>query len=237
MLYLGDCLEIMKTLPNQSVDLILCDPPYGSTAAKWDEIIPFDSMWYEYWRVLKPNGAVLIFGAEPFSTKLRSSQFKAYRYDWTWIKNLATNFFHAKRMPLRKTENISVFYRKQPKYTPIRSIGHEPTQSAFGFSKGVVYHGKNKREYQGGDTTRLPTNVLDFKVVDPKLRVHANQKPVELLEYLIRTYTAEGDTVLDNTMGSGSTGVAAKNTNRKFIGIELDENYFEIAKQRINVVP
>lgn len=229
----GDCIEKMKLIPDNSVDLVLTDPPYGTTACKWDSVIPFETMWEQLKRVIKPNGTIVLFGSEPFSSALRMSNIKQYKYDWIWEKNISTNFLHAKRQPLRNTENISVFYNKAT-YYPVKSDGHVPTQSAKGVSEGVLYHGKNRRNYEGGDTTRYPKTLLKFSVVDMKKRLHPTQKPVDLLEYLIKTYTDEGETVLDFTMGSGSTGVACINTNRSFIGIELDDNYFNVAKDRID---
>ena len=229
----GDCLGLMKGVPDGSVDLILTDPPYGTTACKWDSVIDFTLMWAELNRVIKPNGAIVLFGSEPFSSALRMSNIKQYKYDWVWVKNVSTNFLHAKRQPLRNTENVHVFYKKCGKYYPIKSTGHIPTQSAKGCSNGVLYHGKNTRNYSGGETTRYPKTTIEFDVVDLKNRLHPTQKPVPLLEYLIKTYTQEGETVLDFTMGSGSTIVAALNTNRKAIGIELNEGYFNIAKERI----
>ena len=231
-LYLGDCVEVLKTLPDNSVDLILTDPPYGTTACKWDNVIPFEPMWAELKRVIKPNGAIVLFGSEPFSSLLRCSNLEMYKYDWVWEKNISTNFLHAKRQPLRNTENISVFYNKAT-YYPVKSDGHVPTQSAKGVSEGVLYHGKNRRNYEGGDTTRYPKTLLKFSVADMKKRLHPTQKPVDLLEYLIKTYTQDGETILDFTMGSGSTGVACVNTGRKFIGIEKVPEYFNISEQRI----
>ena len=229
----GDCLGLMKGIPDGSVDMILTDPPYGTTACKWDTVIPFDLMWEQLKRIIKPNGVIALFGSEPFSSALRMSNIKQYKYDWVWVKNVSTNFLHAKRQPLRNTENIHVFYKKCGKYYPIKSTGHTPTQSAKGCSNGVLYHGKNTRNYSGGETTRYPKTTIEFDVVDLKNRLHPTQKPLPLLEYLIKTYTQEGETVLDFTMGSGSTIVAALNTNRKVIGIELNEGYFNIAKERI----
>ena len=229
----GDCLGLMKGVPDGSIDLILTDPPYGTTACKWDTVIPFDLMWEQLKRIIKPNGVIALFGSEPFSSTLRMSNIKQYKYDWVWVKNVSTNFLHAKRQPLRNTENIHVFYKKCGKYYPIKSTGHTPTQSAKGCSNGVLYHGKNTRNYCGGETTRYPKTTIEFDVVDLKNRLHPTQKPLPLLEYLIKTYTQEGETVLDFTMGGGSTIVAALNTNRKVIGIELNEGYFNIAKDRI----
>ena len=176
-LYLGDCIEVMKTLPDQSVDLILTDPPYGTTACKWDSVIPFEPMWAELKRVIKPKGTIVLFGSEPFSSALRVSNIKQYKYDRVWIKNTSTNFLHAKRQPLRNTENILVYYNKAT-YFPIKSQGHLPTQSAKGLSKGELYHGYNKRDYEGGDTTRFPKTTLNFNTVSSGERFHPTQKPV-----------------------------------------------------------
>ena len=231
--YLGDCLEVMKEIPDGVVDMLLVDLPYGTTNNKWDSVIPFDAMWVELNRIIKPKGAIVLFSTEPFSSALRMSNIKQYKYDWVWIKNISTNFLHAKRQPLRNTENIHIFYKKCGKYYPIKSTGHTPTQSAKGCSNGVLYHGKNTRNYSGGETTRYPKTTIEFDVVDLKNRLHPTQKPVALLEYLIKTYTNEGETVLDFTFGSCSTGVACLNTNRRFIGIEMNEEYFDIAKDRI----
>ena len=227
----GDCLEKMKDIMDKSIDMILCDLPYGTTACKWDTIIPFEPLWEQYNRVLADNGTIALFGSQPFTTKLIESNEKDFRYCWYWIKNQGTNFFHAKRMPIRKVEEICIFHKGI--YNPQITDGHMPTNSAKGCSNGNIYHGDNKRDYEGGKTTRYPTNILEFKCVDNYSRKHPSEKPIELLEYFIKTYTNEGDTVLDNCMGSGSTGVACLNTNRNFIGIELDENYFNIAKERI----
>jgi len=227
----GDCLLEMKKVPDKSIDFILCDLPFGITAPEWDTIIPMDLLWNEYNRIISLNGTIALFSSQPFTTKLISSNEKDFRYCWYWIKNQGTNFFHAKRMPIRKVEEICIF--KKGVYNPQCSVGHVPTNSAKGQSEGKVYHGSNTRNEEGGKTTRYPTNVLEFACVDNYSRLHSSEKPVTLCEYLIKTYSNEGDTVLDNTMGSGTTGVACINTNRNFIGIERDEKYFEIAKERI----
>ena len=227
----GDCLEEMKKIDGKSIDMILCDLPYGTTACKWDTIIPFEPLWEQYNRVLADDGTIALFGSQPFTTKLIESNEKDFRYCWYWIKNQGTNFFHAKRMPIRKVEEICIFHKGI--YNPQITDGHIPTNSAKGCSNGNIYHGDKKRDYEGGKTTRYPTNILEFKCVDNYSRKHPSEKPIELLEYFIKTYTNEGDTVLDSCMGSGSTGVACLNTNRDFIGIELDENYFNIAKEKI----
>ncbi|WP_318491925.1 DNA-methyltransferase [Photobacterium leiognathi] len=229
----GDCLEKMKEIPDGSVDMILCDPPYGTTACKWDSIIPLAPMWEQLKRIIKPNGAIVMTASQPFTTTLISSNLSMFKYCWVWEKNVATNFYHAKRQPLRKHEDIVIFYAETGCYYPQKTHGHNPTSSAKGKSKGVLWHGDNIRNYKGGDTSRYPTSIIRIDVEDLKKRVHPTQKPVALGEYLIKTYTNEGETVLDFTMGSGSFGVAAINLNRKFIGIELDKDYFGIATSRI----
>lgn len=231
-LYQGDCLEVMKNIPDKSVDLVLTDPPFGTTACKWDSVIPLEPMWKELKRIIKKNGAIVLFGAEPFSSTLRISN-KDYKYDWIWEKNTGTNFLHAKRMPIRFTENIHVFIEGSSWYYPQKTTGHAPTNSGVGRNTGNVYSGNSKVNYKGGDTTRFPKNIIEFKSVNNYKRIHPTEKPVALMEYLIKTYSNEGDVVLDFTMGSGTTGVACVNTNRKFIGIEKDEGYFKIAQERI----
>ena len=231
-LWQGNCLDIMKNIPDKSVDLVLTDPPYGTIACKWDSVIPLEPMWKELKRIIKKNGAIVLFGAEPFSSTLRISN-KDYKYDWIWEKNTGTNFLHAKRMPIRFTENIHVFIEGSSWYYPQKTTGHAPTNSGVGRNTGNVYSGKSKVNYKGGDTTRFPKNIIEFKSVNNYKRIHPTEKPVALMEYLIKTYSNEGMTVLDFTMGSGTTGVACGNTNRSFIGIELDENYFNIAKNRV----
>jgi len=233
-LRLGDCLEVMKSIPSGSIDAIITDPPYGTTACKWDSVIDFDLMWEQLNRIIKPNGAIVLFGSEPFSSALRMSNIKNYKYDWVWEKSKATNFLNAKKQPLRAKENISVFYKKQPVYNPQMSKGEA-------YNKGVrkkqtkddVYGNFNQSEVKSeGD--RYPRDVMYFKTAESEGKTfHKTQKPVALMEYLIKTYTNKGETVLDFTMGSGTTGVACKNTNRNFIGIEMDDNYFKIAEQRI----
>jgi site-specific DNA-methyltransferase (adenine-specific) len=229
----GDCLEVMARMDSQSVDMILCDLPYGTTACKWDVIIPFKPLWVQYNRILSPLGNVVLFGTEPFSSMLRMSNLNMYKYDWVWEKNFSTNFLHAKHQPLRKHELVSVFYNTYKKYNCLKSGGHVPTQSAKGCSNGVLWHGTNRRNYSGGSTERFPTSILKFDAEDPKHRLHPTQKPVALCEYLIKTYSNEGDVVLDNCIGSGTTAIACIRTNRKFIGIEKEEKYFKIANEEI----
>jgi site-specific DNA-methyltransferase (adenine-specific) len=230
-LMLGDCLERMKDIPDGSVDLVLADPPYGTTACKWDSIIPLDRIWTELKRVIKSNGVIVMTASQPFTTVLISSNFEMFKYCWVWEKNRATNFPNAKRRPLTAHEDIVVFINGSMWYNPQKTGGHKPTNSARGVSQGTIYNGNNVRNYQGGETTRFPRTV---QRVDCERGLHPTQKPVALMEYLIKTYSNEGDTVLDFTMGSGTTGVACVNTNRNFIGIEMDEKYFAIAKKRIN---
>lgn len=229
-LYNNDCLKILPTLPDHSVDMVLADLPFGTTKNQWDHIIPMDQLWEQYKRLLKVGGVVALFGDEPFSSKLRLSNPKWYRYDWYWTKNNATGFLNANRMPLKRVETISIFYPKLPLYNPQKEIGYKPYTSMTGFK--TKNYGKFKRIKTVNDGSRYPTNVLTFNKVSKT--IHPTQKPVDLLEYLIKTYTNEDMTVLDNTMGSGSTGVACKNLNRDFIGIEKDPDYFKLAEERIN---
>ena len=241
-LYRGDCLEVMDRLIEDGVkvDSIITDPPYGTTACKWDSVIPFDEMWLRLNKLIKPNGAIVLFGSEPFSSALRMSNIKNYKYDFVWKKPKGTGHLNAKKMPMRDTENISVFNVHHSFYTPQ-------------MSKGTPYKnkcGKVDKVSEVGDTTygkfidgnsvraintgfRYPKTVIEFTGVE-RGTVHQTQKPVALMEYLIKTYTNEGETVLDFTMGSGTTGVACKNLNRDFIGIEMDEGYFKIAEDRID---
>ena len=227
----GECLKEMLKLEDNSVDMILCDLPYGVTACDWDNKLNLNSLWEQYNRIIKKNCPIVLFSSMPFTVELVSSNLKKFNYCWYWIKNQGTNFFHAKRMPIRKVEEICIFNSKV--YYPQMSGGHVPTNSAKGCSNGVIYFGDNKRNYEGGSTERFPTNVLEYKCVNNYKKLHPNEKPVDLLEYLIRTYTLEKQTVLDNCMGSGSTGIACLNTNRNFIGIELDQKYYNIAKTRL----
>lgn len=231
-IYLGDCLELMKDIPDKSIDFICCDLPYGMTAPKWDEHIDMNELWKQYNRIIKKGGTIALFASQPFTTKLIASNEKDFRYCWYWLKNQGTNFFHAKSMPIRKIEEICIF--KKGKYYPQHTEGHIPTNSAKGCSNGKAYHGTNTRDYEGGKTTRYPTNILEFKCVDNYSRIHSSEKPVELIEYLINTYTDANDVVLDNCIGSGTTAIACKRTGRNFIGIEKGETEFNNAKKRID---
>jgi site-specific DNA-methyltransferase (adenine-specific) len=236
----GDCLELMRDIPDGSIDMILCDLPYGTTQCKWDAVIPFESLWAQYTRIIKDNGAIALFGSEPFSTELRKSNLKIYKYDWYWRKPRGTGHLNAKKQPLRDIEVISVFYKKQCTYNPQFSHG-EPYSAAKGgkiarvSDAGATTYGKfmNGMQFRNDNPgIRYPKQLQEFSVVE-RGTVHPTQKPVALLEYLVKTYTNEGETVLDNCMGSGSTGVACVNTGRRFIGMELDPEYFKIAEKRI----
>ena len=242
-LYKGDCLEVMKSIPDGSVDAIITDPPYGTTACKWDSVIPFDLMWEQLNRIIKPNGAIVLFGSEPFSSALRMSNINNYKYDWVWEKSKAGNFQIAKRQPLKITENIIVFNEKN-NYYPIPREQTEATKKIYkkhgdnlGGKIGNLKHmasGTYRHDFKFGKDFGYPKNIIKYSNGMKKDRYHPTQKPIALMEYLIKTYTNENETVLDFTMGSGSTGVACKNTNRNFIGIEQDEKYFKIAEERIN---
>ena len=232
----GDCLEKMKDIPDKSIDMILCDLPYGTTACKWDTIIPFEPLWEQYKRIIKDNGAIVLFGSEPFSSALRMSNIKMYRYDWVWEKEQAVNIMQIKKRAGKTVENICVFYEKQPTYNPqMRKHDGKPVTNKVKSGFGALVDSSRKKPFEYKDTGyRYPTQVLKYQSERLKGYVHPTQKPVALLEYLIKTYTLEWETVLDNCMGSGSTGVACKNLNRNFIGIELDPEYFKIAEKRIN---
>ena len=231
-LVLGDCLEVMKDIPDGSVDMILTDPPYGTTECKWDSIIPLEQMWEQLKRIIKPNGAIVMTAAQPFTTTLIASNMEMFKYCWAWDKGQGTGHLNAKKQPLRIYEDVVVFYSEQPTYTPQMRTGFKPYSATQGKTKSQNY------ETQTGAHTvsngeRYPVNLIKF--IRDKEKVHPTQKPVALMEYLINTYTNEGETVLDFTMGSGTTGVAARHLNRNFIGIELDKDYFEISKGRIDV--
>ena len=244
-LYQGDCLEIMDMLIEQGVkvDAVITDPPYGTTACKWDSVIPFDAMWERLKKLRKDASPICLFAIEPFASTLRVSNIKEYKHEWIWNKEQAGNFIQAKNHPLRVSENILTFGKKV-NYYPIMEPAKEKNKRPASIKKqntnflGKVSNGEFKRSENYNEDLRYPKNILTFnaraKECNNVNRFHPTQKPVALLEYLIKTYTNEGDTVLDFTMGSGSTGVACINTNRKFIGIELDENYFKIAEDRIH---
>ncbi len=235
IIYNEDCLEGMKSIPDKSIDMILCDLPYGTTACKWDTIIPFETLWDQYNRIIKDNGAIVLFGSEPFSSRLRLSNLKMYKYDLYWKKEKPVNFFQLKRRFGKTVENIMVFYKKQCTYNPqmILHEGKKVTNSPKGkFNSIITGVYKDVTPYK--DTGyRYPCDVLEFKRETLGTTLHPTQKPVELLKYLIRTYTNENEIILDNCMGSGSTAIACLETGRHYIGYELDPDYYKIAKNRI----
>lgn len=228
--YLGDCLELMQSIPDKSVDMILCDLPYGTTACKWDVIIPFDKLWESYNRVIKDNGAIVLFGNEPFSSKLRLSNLENYKYDWKWDKVRGSNFATVKIRPFNSFEDIMIFYKKQPTYNP-QMIKGEPYTQKQGFVGESKQTGLHRKEVVTiSDGNRYPLTIIKFS---KESGLHPTQKPVALCEYLIKTYTNENDLVLDNCAGSGSTLVAAQNLNRQFIGIEKEKEYYDICLERL----
>ena len=235
-LWQGDCLELMNDIPEKSVDCIITDLPYGTTQCKWDTIIPFEPLWKQYNRIIKDNGAIVLFGTEPFSSHLRLSNLKNYKYDWIWDKVKGTGFLNAKRQPMRNHELISVFYKKQCTYNPQKTYGHKMKKSYRSKDLQTDVYGEMKNDYTYESTERYPRSIQVFSTDTQNSSLHPTQKPVALIEYLIKTYTNDGELVFDSCMGSGTTGVACINTNRRFIGIELDNNYFDIAKERISEV-
>lgn len=237
----GDCLEVMKDMPDKSVDMILCDLPYGTTACKWDNVIPFEPLWEQYNRIIKDNGAIVLTASQPFTSALVMSNIKQFKYEWIYQKRVASNFAQAKKQPLKEHENVLVFYKCQPTYNPIKEErkGSGAKRLKSGYKSNTItgeFNGfiKGNRTQINYDELKFPSSVQEFNNREKDRGLHPTQKPVALLEYLIKTYTNEGDVVLDNCMGSGSTCVAAVNTNRHYIGFELDEKYFEIAEKRIN---
>ena len=233
-LYNGDCLEVMKSIPDKSIDAIITDPPYGTTACKWDSVIDFNLMWEQLNRIIKDNGAIVLFGSEPFSSALRMSNIKNYKYDWVWEKSISSNFALSKKQPQKKHEIISIFYKKQPTYNPQMVLGKPYIDNRTKARTSISVGDKKtlKRKPINNKGFRYPKSVQFFNNPNNK-NIHPTQKPIALMEYLIKTYTNELETVLDFTMGSGTTGVACCNLNRDFIGIELDKEYFKIAEQRI----
>lgn len=237
-LYKGECISILENLVKEGVqvDAIITDPPYGTTACAWDSIIPFDKMWNVLKKIRKPNAPILLFGNEPFNSYLRISNINEYKYDIYWQKERATNIFQLKKRPAKVIETINVFYKEQPTYNPQMTdhLGPKRTNKVKNGKLGVLVDSQNRKPFEYNDNgKRYPLQVVQFKRDILSSNLHPTQKPIALMEYLIKTYSNEGDTILDFTMGSGSTGVACKNTNRNFIGIELNEEYFDIAKKRI----
>lgn len=233
-LRLGDCLEVMKSIPDKSVDAIICDLPYGTTACKWDSVIPFEPLWAQYKRIIKDNRAIVLTASQPFTSALVMSNPKWFKYQWIWDKKIPSGMSYARFQPMRQHEDILVFCGGKTPYNaqviqrdkPIKKGGNKYSESA------PIQASKLGKEFKKTYTTKQPTTIIVFDKVR-RGSIHPTQKPVELMEYLVKTYTNQGDTVLDNCMGSGTTGVACKNLGRKFIGIEQDANYFEIASKRI----
>lgn len=237
-LKLGDCIKLMSDIEDNSIDLILCDLPFQKTKNEWDRIIPFEELWKQYNRIIKENGAIILFGQGSFYIDLVNSNRRQFRYDLVWDKQLTTGFLNSNRQPLRKHEQIAVFYKKQPTYNPI-------------YTQGQPLHGKGKKykttdiknqnygkfeileDYRKGATDKYPTSIISIQKVHPSKTIHPTQKPVELMQYLIETYTNPGECVLDNCMGSGTVGIACLNSNRSFIGIEINKNYYNLASNRI----
>ena len=229
----GDCLDRMKEIPDGSVDMILCDLPYGTTACKWDSVIPFEPLWEQYKRIAKKNAAIVLTASQPFTTALLASNMRDFRYCWVWDKVKPSSGLHAKQQPLRQHEDIVVFGTGNAKYNPQLEDAKERTDKPRAANNGEAFGGKVVLRQHSNGGKKYPRSVLAISNANQHGRVHPTQKPVALMEYLIRTYTNEGDVVLDNCMGSGTTGVACVNTGRKFIGVEMDETYYNIAKDRI----
>jgi site-specific DNA-methyltransferase (adenine-specific) len=236
-IWLGDCLELMKNIQDNSVDMVLCDLPYGTTSCLWDVVIPFDKLWEQYNRVTKTNGAFLLFSSQPFTTDLICSNRKNFKYPLVWNKNVPTGMSSAKYRPMKYHEDILVFYKEQPTYNPIMKDRVGVGKACYNYDHycGDSNHVNLKRIKKKYDPDFVqPSSVLDFKVVPNRNgKLHPTQKPVELLEYLIKTYSNEGDLILDNCAGSGSTLLAAKNLNRQFIGIEKEKEYYDIILERL----
>lgn len=231
----GDCLNIMNEIENKSIDMILADLPYGTTSCKWDSVIDLEKLWEHYNRIIKDNGVIVLFSAQPFTTNLINSNMKHYKYSWYWLKNNVTGFAFAKYQPMRRVEDINVFYKKHGIYNPqgLKKVENMKKRKRNAPKRETIYKENTLQNEYTPQFTNYPKNVLQFNK-EVKC-VHPTQKPVELLEYLIKTYTNEEMVVLDNCMGSGSTGVACGNIGRRFIGIEKDNNYFKIAQRRIGV--
>lgn len=233
-IYLGDCIELMKEIPDRSIDCIICDLPYGTTACAWDNVIPFDKLWEQYKRIAKPNAPIVLFGNEPFSTFLRISNIKNWKYDWIWDKKMKGGFLNAKKRPLKQYEIISVFSYGNCVYNPQMTKGLFRNKSSYnkrdGNGDGV--YGKF-RNIETENDIYYPSNILEYSNAAQKGKMHPTQKPVELIRYLIRTYTNEGDLILDNCIGSGTTAVAAIKEKRHFIGMELNKEYYDIACKRV----
>ncbi|WP_339283016.1 site-specific DNA-methyltransferase [Paenibacillus sp. FSL R5-0486] len=232
----ADCFDVFPDIPDVSIDMIFCDLPYGTTQSPWDSVLPFEKLWSEYERMIKDNGAIVLFAKAPFDKALAASNMKLFKYEWIWEKNKATGHLNRSLMPLQAHENILVFYKRPPIYYPQMSQGHKPMNAATSNHKSSVYGDGTPWSNEAGSTERYPRSVLYYPVVnndDPE-RIHPNQKPVELCEYLIKTYTALGETVLDNCGGSCTTAVAAARTGRNYIVIEKEPEYAAGGQRRIN---
>lgn len=242
----GDCLQLMKQIPDRSIDMVLCDPPYGTTGSKWDSVLSYQELWSQYRRIISDSGVIVLFGTEPFATKVRSEALDLYKYDWIWRKSTVTGFAHARNMPLRDYENIMVFSKSSighmsklgQKRMPYNPQGLRPCmQKDKSHKNSLVMHSgtfaNTKESHYVRTETGFPRMVLNFEKNPKDSKYHLNSKPVSLLEYLIKTYTDKGQYVFDNCMGGGSTGVACVKTDRNFIGMELDPQYFQIAQKRI----
>jgi len=232
----GNCLELMDDLPSNSIDMVLADLPFGTTRQKWDKVIDMPELWKQYNRIVKDSGAIVLFAKPPFDKVLACSNLSMYRYDWIWEKSRATGHLNASKMPLQAHENICVFYKKLPTYNPQKTAGHKPVNSFYTRKSGECYGGAERVTSGGGNTDRHPRSVLRYAPVPNKDRLHSNQKPIDLLINMILTYTVPGQKVLDNTMGSGSTGEASYLTGRDFIGMEKTPSIYLTAEQRLNDV-
>jgi site-specific DNA-methyltransferase (adenine-specific) len=231
----GDCLKILPSIPSKSIDFICADIPYGTTQCKWDVVIPFDLMWPQLNRVIKNNGAIALFGSEPFSSALRMSNIKNFKYDWIWDKIKGTGFLNAKKQPMRNHEIISIFYENQCTYNPQKTTGHKLKQSSRNKHHQTKVYGDMKNNYYYESTTRYPRSIQAVSSDTQNSSLHSTQKPVKLIEYFINTYTNEGETVLDFTCGSGTSLVGCHNTKRNGIGIENDVKIYDIAKKRLDL--
>ena len=238
-IHLGDCLQVMQSIDDKSIDMILCDLPYNITQNQWDKMIPLDKLWEQYERIIKDHGAIVLTASQPFTSILIMSNLKLFRYEWIWVKNKSTGFLNAKKIPLKNHESILVFYKKTPNYFPQKTTGHKPVNSYTKNTSDGNNYGETKKHIKGGgQTDRYPQTVIYFDVVNNDNsnndKYHSTQKPVSLFEYIIKTYSKEGELVLDNTIGSGTTAIASLNTKRRFIGIEKEPDYVKIANKRID---
>ena len=237
--YNMDCIEGMALLPDKSIDAIICDLPYGTTNCRWDTVIPLDQLWKQYERIIKDNGAIVLFAQTPFDKVLGASNLKLLRYEWIWEKTAATGHLNAKKMPLKAHENILIFYKKLPHYSPQKTEGHKKTNSYTKYvetqNRGQIYNKVTKEVVGGGNTDRYPRSVIQFPSDKQKSNLHPTQKPLALIQYLVKTYTEPGDLILDNCMGSGTTAeaVISVGEGRKFLGFELDEHYCNISNNRV----